>query len=122
PRHLPGGDLLAFSRNRHDAPRGDFGRTANQGLVILAGLAKFRAETSADPHRVFDYLKAARRNTAISVPITETIRLGLLARDIDPAAVRSMTIDGSIGQAGSASVVYLSPGDIYTRVRDDGIY
>ncbi len=122
PQHLQGGDLLAFSRNRKNAPGGDFGRTTNQTLVILAGLAKFRAETSADPHRVFDYLKAARRNTAISVPVTETIRLGLLARDIDPAAIRNMTINGSIGQAGAASVVYLSPGDTYMRVRDDAIY
>jgi LCP family protein required for cell wall assembly len=122
PQHLQGGDLLALSRNRKDAPGGDFGRTTNQAVIILAGLAKFRAETTADPHRMFDYLKAARRNTAISVPVTETIRLGLLAREIDPAAVKSMTIQGSIGSAGAASVVYLSPGDTYTRVRDDGIY
>ncbi|HEX2179292.1 MAG TPA: LCP family protein [Actinomycetota bacterium] len=118
---MDGRAALAFSRNRKDTPRGDFSRTDNQGLFILASLEKFRAE-AADPHRIFDYVKAARRHISADVPVSEFIKLALLARDIDPAAVRNMTIPGSTGSIGGASVVFLAPGDIYQRVRDDGIY
>jgi LCP family protein required for cell wall assembly len=122
PQHLTGGQTLAFSRNRKDTPRGDFSRTENQGTIIIASLAKFRAEIAADPHRLFDYMKAARVHVKSTVPIPELVKLALLARDIDPAQVQNVTMPGSTGSAGGASVVFLAPGDIYDRVKDDAIY
>lgn len=119
--HMDGRAALAFSRNRKDTPRGDFSRTDNQGLFILASLAKYRAE-AADPHRIFDYMRAARVHLKTDVPITEAVKLALLAREIDPAAVKNITINGSTGNRGGASVVFLAPGDTYNRVKDDGIY
>jgi LCP family protein required for cell wall assembly len=118
---MDGRAALAFSRNRKDTPRGDFSRTDNQGIFILASLEKFRAE-AADPHRILDYIKAARRHVRADVPVSELIKLALLAKEIDPAAMKNMTIPGSTGNVGGASVVFLAPGDIYPRVRDDGIY
>ena len=120
PLLMTGGQVLSFSRNRKHAPGGDFGRTENQGRVILATLAKFRKEM-ADPHRLFDYIKLARRHTATTVPVAEMIKLALIARDIDPANVANKNIPGGTGSAGAASVVFLSPGDIFARVRDDAI-
>lgn len=125
--HMGGGQLLSFSRNRKEHSNrpdrlfGDFARTDNQGLVILAALAKFRAEAD-DAHRIFDYIRAVRRHTKITVPIGELIRMALLAREIDPANVQNITIPGSAGSAGSASVVFVAPGDIYDRIRDDAVY
>jgi len=121
PIHMTGGQTLSISRNRHDTPKGDFSRSENQGIVILAGLNKFRSEM-ADPHRIFDYIKAARQNTKVTVPLLDMIKLGLLAKDIDPAQVKNLPMPGSTGSAGGASVVFLAPGDIYSRVRDDAIY
>jgi LCP family protein required for cell wall assembly len=121
PQQLFGGEILAFTRNRKDTPKGDFSRSDNQGLVILASLAKFRKE-AADPHRILDYVKAARRHMKVSIPMSEAIPLALLARDIDPANVRNVTINGRTGSVGAASVVFLEPGDTFQRVRDDGIY
>lgn len=118
---MDGRAALAFNRNRKDTPRGDFSRTDNQGLFILASLAKYRAE-AADPHRIFDYIRAARVHLKTDVPITEAVKLALLAREIDPAAVKNITINGSTGTRGRASVVFLAPGDTYNRVKDDGIY
>src|SRR5438445_326037 len=43
--HFGGPDALAYSRNRHDTLRGDFSRSENQGHLLLAALAKLRAET-----------------------------------------------------------------------------
>lgn len=122
PIHMQGGQVLAFSRNRKNTPRGDFSRTENQGTVIIASLAKFRAEMSADPHRLFDIVKAAQRHIHVTVPLVELVKLGLLANEIDPAAMQNVNVPGSSGSVGSASVVNLSPGDTYDRVRDDAIY
>lgn len=127
--HFLGGDsrmdgraALAFSRNRKDTPRGDFSRTENQGIFMLAVHNKFREETATDLHRVFDYIKAARRHVQTDVPVHEIVQLAMLARDVDPANINNLTIPGSTGMAGRASVVFPAPGDIYTRVKDDGIY
>ena len=121
PRHMLGGDVLAFSRNRHDTPKGDFSRSFNQGEVMLAGHRKFRAET-ADPGRILDYLRAAQRNVRFSIPMGDAIKLALLARDIDPANIRNIQVPGRTGSVGAASVVFLEPGDTFQRVKDDGIY
>lgn len=120
-QHLAGAPSLAFNRNRKDTPNGDFSRTENQGIFIIAALAKFRNE-AGDPHRIFDYIKATRRHVKSTVPLNEMIRLALLAREIDPVNVRNLPVGGSTGMAGAASVVFMSPGDIFVRVRDDGIY
>lgn len=121
PQRMRGGHVLQFTRNRKDTPRGDFSRTENQGTVILASLQKFRTELAADPHKIFDYIKATRRHVKSTVPPIELIKLGLLAKEIDPAAVANVTINGSTGSAGGASVVFLAPGDTYARVKDDAI-
>lgn len=120
PIHMTGGQALAFTRNRKDTPRGDFSRSENQGILIQASLMKFRAE-AADPHRIFDYIKVARRHTKLSAPVMDLVKLGLLAREIDPAQVKNLTVPGSVGSAGGASVVFLAPGNIYGQVRDDAI-
>lgn len=119
--HMNGGQALAFTRNRHDTPKGDFSRTENQGLLMIAALRKFRTEAS-DPHRLLDYVRVARRHVRLTIPITDLVKMGLLAVDVDPANIQNLTIPGSTGGAGGASVVFLAPGDIYQRVRDDAIY
>lgn len=121
PQHLVGEQALAFSRNRKHTPNGDFSRTDNQGILILAALGKFRAE-AGDPVRLFEFIRQGRRHVNSSVHIVELVRLAFLAREIDPAALRNQTIPGSTGSAGAASVVFVAPGDIYDRVRDDAIY
>jgi LCP family protein required for cell wall assembly len=118
---LNGTQALAFSRNRHDTPRGDFSRSENQATLILAGLGKFREET-ADPHRIFDIIRIGRRHVKSNLPLSDLVKLALLAKDVDPANVKNLTMPGSTGSAGGASVVFLAPGDIFARVRDDGIY
>jgi LCP family protein required for cell wall assembly len=121
PKHMLGGHVLAFSRNRKDTPKGDFSRSFNQGEVIRASLAKYRVEAQ-DPGRILDYLRAAQRNVRFDIPMDEAIKLALLAREIDPANVQNIEPRGRTGSVGAASVVFLEPGDTFTRVKDDGIY
>ena len=118
---LSGKQALAFSRARKSVPGGDFGRSENQGTLIIAALNKFRNEM-ADPHRLFDYIRVGRRHTQSTVPLRDVIKLALLAKDIDPANIKNVTVPGSAGSAGGASVVFLAPGDTFARVKDDALY
>ena len=120
PTHLLGEHALRFARNRNATPNGDFSRTENQAALMLACLQKFKAETQ-DQSEMLRYIRIARRNIQTTIPLVDMIKLGLLARDIDPAAIQSSTVPGQSGKAGSASVVFIEPGDLFARVRDDGI-
>lgn len=122
PRHMNGAELLAFTRNRHNAPGGDLGRSENQGRVLLAGLAKFRAEAT-DPFSLLRYLEAFTSLVFTDVPVRDLLQLGAIGRRLDPAALQNVVAPGRAGNAGAQSVVFLEPGAnaIFAAVRDDGI-
>ena len=119
--HMFGGDALAFSRDRYNVPGGDLGRSTDQAQIIISSLRKYHQQ-SADLSYLFDVIRTGRQRAAFNVPLTDMIRLGLLARQVDPANVRSCTLNG-VGQSiGGASVVVLN-GDlsaIYSQVAKDG--
>ena len=122
PRHMNGDEVLAISRNRH-LGSGDFTRTENQARVILATLAKFRAEQPG-ARRVLTYLGVLARHTGLhKVGLVDLYRLGRLALAIDPANIRSVTMPGSAGQAGAASVVFVGPSapGVFADFADDGL-
>lgn len=122
PVTMNGAQALAFNRNRKDTPRGDFSRTDNQGRFIAASLLKFQDDVGKDPRKLAEYLRAARRHVQISVPLPDLIRLSFTALRVDPAKVQNITVPGSTGSVGAASVVFMAPGDIFRRVADDAIY
>ena len=104
-QHFGGDEALAFSRNR-GISGGDFTRTHNQGRLILAALAKLRAE-GPTPARILRSLAVLLRHTTLDgVSLTDLYRLGRLGLSIDPANVTNITMPGVAGQAGSASVVF----------------
>lgn len=105
PNHFLGGEALAFSRNRH-FEGGDFVRTANQTMIIVAALAKLRAAGPSGANTVKWLSVLLRHSTFDGGSVPDLYRLGRLALSIDPANVRSVTMPGVIGTAGSASVVF----------------
>jgi LCP family protein required for cell wall assembly len=121
-RHMNGADALAFARNRHATPHGDFSRSENQGLLLLAGLSKFRVDAS-DPLKLGRYLLAFHRQVATNVPAGELIKLALVGRSVDPHRVRNLVLPGRGGSAGGASVVFLGPEtrDIFRKIREDAV-
>ena len=58
---LNGHDTLAFARDRHSLASGDFGRSENQGRVLLAALTQLRKQYAKDPSVLFDYIGAGLR-------------------------------------------------------------
>lgn len=118
--HMLGGDTLAFSRDRYNVPGGDFGRSTDQAQIIIASLRRFRSQ-SVDLSYLFDVIRAGRQRAAFNVPLSDMIRLGLLARQIDPVNVKSCTLGGAAQTIGGASVVVLNGDDsaIWNQVAKD---
>lgn len=123
PARLDGPQALAFARNRKDVPNGDFSRTENQGLLILAALDQFRREVRKDPLRLFTWLIAGKKYIATDVSFTELFDLALATMTISPERVVNRALPGGIGLAGAASVVTLG-GEaeaVFADIADDGL-
>jgi LCP family protein required for cell wall assembly len=105
--HLTGRDALAFSRNRHDAPGGDFGRSLNQGRLLIAALAEFREDIRKDPVALFRWLWAGARSIRTDLSLDEMLHLALAAMSIGPRQVDNRVVSGSGGTVGGASVIRL---------------
>ncbi len=113
---------LAYVRTRHSFPRGDIDRTGNQALYLLAMLRELRRQVDASPAALLRWLAATRQHTRHDIPAPELFRLGVLASQVKPRSVRSVTVPVSTGTAGAASVVFISSSaqQIYKRFARTG--
>ncbi|MGI8792189.1 MAG: LCP family protein [Acidimicrobiales bacterium] len=120
--HFTGGQALAFSRNRMDVPAGDFSRSQNQGLVILAALAKMRSEV-ADDADLGRWITVLRRHVVLDAPLSALPEMAALGRRIDPDRVTNLVLPGRLGTAGGGSVVLLGAdaNRIFVDLRDDAV-
>jgi anionic cell wall polymer biosynthesis LytR-Cps2A-Psr (LCP) family protein len=122
PNHFLGGEALAFSRNRH-FDGGDFVRSEHQTMIIIAALAKLR-EAGPSAANTVKWLSVLLRNSTFDgASVPDLYRLGRLALSIDPANVRSVTMPGVVGTAGSVSVVFVGAGadSLFADFRDDAV-
>ena len=112
-------DALAFNRARHPFGGGDVTRTTNQARFLLWMLRELKVEVDKNPSRLLTWIAAARRNTRFNVPADEQFRLGVLASQLSPRRIKSVTVPVSIGAVGAASVVFISPSanNLYKRLR-----
>ena len=117
---MNGTQALAFARDRHSARGGDFGRSENQGRLLLASLDKFRKDAKS-PLKLAKYLRAFDDLVESDVGIGELLRLASIGRALEPSKIKNVVVPGRSGSAGGASVVFVSPGDLFKKVRDDGI-
>jgi polyisoprenyl-teichoic acid--peptidoglycan teichoic acid transferase len=115
-QRLRGGEVLAFSRDRHSLPNGDFGRSENGGRVIIAALTQFRKEYERDPGSLIRWVSAGMRSVSTDLPLSDVVRLAMLCSRIPPGNVRTVVLPGSVGSAGGLSIVRL--GNVGSIVRD----
>lgn len=106
-RRLRGVQVLAFARDRHSVPGGDFGRQENGGRVFLAALEGFRQDVREDPSRLLTWLGAGTRNMDTDLGVAELIDLAFTAASVRPAHVRNLVLPGGTGSVGGSSVVFL---------------
>lgn len=117
---LSAAESLAFVRSRKSLPGGDVDRTANHGRFLIALLRKLRGDIERRPDRMFDWMQAARKWTALDISPHELFQLGVLTSQVKSQDVGNVTVPVRIGSVGSASVVFIQPGAqaIYDRFKE----
>lgn len=119
PEHLSGREALAFSRVRHDLPNGDFGRSFNQGRVMIAALATLRDEVAEGSAALLPWVVAAAQHLKTDLSIGEMFELLVAAPAFEPTRVRNVVATGRVSSIGGKSVVVLD-GGAYAMFRDLG--
>jgi LCP family protein required for cell wall assembly len=104
---LSGRDALALARARHALPEGDFGRSENQGLLLVSALAQFRKEFTSDPSRLLDWVGAGLRSMRTDLSLDEIMSLAFTASTLNPKRVVNVVLPGGTGMAGNISIVNL---------------
>lgn len=77
--NLNGKSALAFSRMRHEDPRGDYGRQVRQQLVIEAVMNKLKADPTSALNN--DFLDAVSGNVRSNISLTSLRNLASKYRD-----------------------------------------
>jgi LCP family protein required for cell wall assembly len=124
PQQLDGDLALALARNRKGAPNGDFSRSENQGLILLAALAKFRQDVRRDPMSLLIWLVSGLTHIQTDLSVSEVFELALACMAIPPAKVVNSVTPGGIGTApNGASIVTLGEeaDAIFADIADDGL-
>jgi LCP family protein required for cell wall assembly len=105
-------ESLTFVRERYALPNGDFDRSRNQSRFLIDTLGTMRL--LADRHGgVEQALAAFLRHTDVDVGPVALYRLAHAVIEVKPSAVTACLLRGSVGMAGSASVVF--PDVAYAR-------
>lgn len=104
-QRLSGRDALALARARHVLPRGDFGRSENQGLLLVSALVQFRKEFAQDPSRILDWVGAGLRNIRTDVPLEQIMSLAFTASTLNPKKVVNIVLPGGTGMAGDGTSI-----------------
>ena len=120
---LRGREALAFARARHFVPGGDFGRTRDQGAMLIAALQQYRAEMATDPAAMLTWLGTFERNVQTDLSPGEVISLAYAAAQIPAVNVNNVALQGSTGYEGTQSVVYLDDhsNEVFRDIRTDGV-
>lgn len=118
--HFNGEQALAFCRDRHSVAYGDFTRSENHGRLILATLAKLRAEVG-DDDGMRRWMNVLAMHAELDVPRSELDPLAGLARRLNPEAINNVVMPGRTGAAGSQSVVFATEAAaaMWGDLRDD---
>jgi polyisoprenyl-teichoic acid--peptidoglycan teichoic acid transferase len=122
-QNLDGAEALAFSRDRHSAPVGDFGRSENQGRLMVAALEKLRKQSGRRPAALLQWIQLGVKHIQADLPLKDLFDLALAVTQIEADNVTNLVVPGGTGTAGAASVVFISSAaeEIYVDLADDGI-
>jgi polyisoprenyl-teichoic acid--peptidoglycan teichoic acid transferase len=108
-RHMMGRDALAFSRDRHDVPGGDFGRSMNQGRMLIAALRQLERDVAKNPGALLTWLAAGANVLHTDLGLADMAELLLSMPSLDPGRVDNRVVSGTGATIGGLSVVLLGP-------------
>jgi LCP family protein required for cell wall assembly len=120
---LKGWQVLAFARNRHDTPNGDFSRSYNQGILFLSALTQLRSQFRKDPAALFSWMTSAWRNMNTDLSPETLVDLAISATQVPADHVTNLVVPASTGTVGAASVVFISgsASSVFRDLRADGV-
>jgi LCP family protein required for cell wall assembly len=106
-RHMLGRDALAFSRDRHDVPGGDFGRSLNQGRMLIAALRQLKLDVAKNPTAILTWLATGANVLDTDLGLADMAALLLSMPSLDPGRVENRVVAGTGAMIGGLSVVQL---------------
>jgi len=115
--HMLGRDALAFARDRHDVPGGDFGRSMNQGRLLIAALRQLKHDVARNPASLLGWVAAGARVLRTDLGLAEMAELVLSMPSLDPGRVENRVVSGTGATVGGLSVIRLGPA-AYAMFRD----
>jgi polyisoprenyl-teichoic acid--peptidoglycan teichoic acid transferase len=117
-----GAAALAYSRARKALITGDFGRSANQGKLIIAGFARLR-ESTDNIRALLNWVLVMRKNTVSNVKTTDWMSLAQVARGIDQAGIISVVLSGASETVDGSDVIRLDEANMKAVFTDlaDGV-
>ena len=109
--------LLRLARIRKTIPGGDFGRSRNHGLIMLAGLIMVQEMGVDELPELMDILLD---NAWTDLSTEDLLTMAATVYILTPEEMVNMVMPGSVGTAGKQSVVYLAKrsADIYADLAD----
>jgi len=123
-QRLSGADALAFARNRHGLPSGDFGRSEDQGLLLVAALHQFKKEFNKDPGNMLTWIASFMRRAATQLSLDDVADLAFTGTTINAEKVVNIVLTGGVGMVGTMSVVNLDMAQVDAvskDLKDDGL-
>ncbi len=112
---LNGPAALVYARDRKSRPDGDVGRSRAQAELLATAHRQVVSDPS--PRAMLHALGVLRRHSVTDLSGPELVQLGFEAMRLPPANVERVTVPGSFGFAGRASVMFLHD-SAYALVRD----
>ena len=103
--HLNGYGAMAFSRIRKSLAGGDFARSANQQRTLRGIYARIRAQAD-QPGFIERGIVTVLKHMHTNVAPKELFELAQIVAQVDPSKISTCVVQGSIGNLGSASVVF----------------
>lgn len=98
-------DAMAYSRIRKGLVNGDFGRSSNQQKVIR-GIHRRILEKQREPGFMERGVAAVLKHTDTDASPAELYRIAQAIGRVRPTKISTCVVQGSLGQAGAASVVF----------------
>jgi polyisoprenyl-teichoic acid--peptidoglycan teichoic acid transferase len=116
-QRLDGTEALAFARTRKTLPRGDLDRSYNQGLLLIT--AMLRAQRLGW-HGLSQMVEAFGKYGSTDLSAEELVTFAATVYRTNPRKVTNLVLPGSVGWAGTASVVFLGDDsyDILSDLKD----
>ena len=123
-QRLDGENALAFARNRHQLPSGDFGRSEDQGLLLISALHQMKKEFNKDPTSMLTWVASFMRRATTALSLDDVMDLAFTGTTINPDKVVNVVITGGVGMVGTMSVVELNQEQVHAisdDLKDDGL-